>query len=400
MIAIEARLDPRASGGVQQAILGLAAGLQGLDDGENCETFIVQGTDHWLRDYAPGVRTHVVRRERREFAKVAGLSAASRIAPGLLRRRREHRAPADWHPRKSDGVAEGLGAGVVHFALQSAYRTALPSLYEPYDLQHEHFPDHFSDWELSYRKQSYAFFAQQASYVIAMTEWGAADIVRYLRVPRDRVVAIPRASVLDLYGARPTANQLELAIRALGLPNDFLLYPAQTWKHKNHLRLLEALWVSRRQGSKAVIVCTGALTAHHLAIVRRREELGLQAAAFFTGYIPGPMLRALYLKARGLVFPSLFEGWGLPLVEAFSAGLPVASSTASALPEVTGSAALSFDPESVESISDAITQIWNDDELRSELAARGAGQAQSYTWRKTVRGYRCLYDRAADTSRV
>ena len=118
----------------------------------------------------------------------------------------------------------------------------------------------------------------------------------------------------------------------------------------------------------------------------------------FPGFVSPKELRGLYELATALVFPSRFEGWGLPVCEAFSAGLPVASSAATGLPDLVGDAGLLFDPESTEQVADAVQRIWIDEELRRDLAARGKERSELFSWERTARLFRAHYRRIGGRS--
>src|SRR5439155_3517680 len=163
--------------------------------------------------------------------------------------------------------------------------------------------------------------------------------------------------------------------RAPGLPDRYIVYPAQTWPHKNHLRLIEALADLRQRGTTIPLVSTGRATEHMGAIRRRVDELGLGSQVRFLGYLAPAEFDAVLARATALVFPSLFEGWGLPVVEAFALGIPVACSNAAALPEVARSAALLFDPHNTEAIARSVLRVWQDEALRDELRRRGKARA-------------------------
>jgi glycosyltransferase involved in cell wall biosynthesis len=128
---------------------------------------------------------------------------------------------------------------------------------------------------------------------------------------------------------------------------------------------------------------------------QQARALQLDKQVTFLGYVDPGHLRALYRLADFLIFPSLFEGGGFPLLEAFQEGVPVACSTATSLPEYGGDAVLLFDPQSLEAMADAIRTMLCDAELRDSLRARGSARAQLFTWEQTARTYRALYRKIA-----
>ena len=194
----------------------------------------------------------------------------------------------------------------------------------------------------------------------------------------------------ELYGAT-TNRDAENIARKFHLPDSFALYPAHTWEHKNHLRLLEALAGLRdRAGLIVNLVCTGERTAFGRTIARRIRELRLEQQTRFLGFVKPDELRALYHLTQIAIHPSLFEGGGLPVLEAFRAGVPVACSNVTSLPEYAGNAALLFDPTDVASIADALRQMATNVALREELRRRGSERIRLFTWERTAKMYRAL----------
>jgi glycosyltransferase involved in cell wall biosynthesis len=289
-------------------------------------------------------------------------------------------------PLASTGFFESLGVDVVHFPYQSLELVRLPFVYNPHDLQHRHLPELFDARQLAWRERVQSQGCRNAAAVAAESRWAAADVVEQYDVDLQRVHVIERGAPTDLYA--PVSDQRAAAIALeLGLPTSFALYPAATWPHKNHLRLVEALALV----PGLALVCTGKTTDHLARIEARAAELGVADRVRFLGFVPEETLVALYGRARLVVVPSLFEGGGFPLLEAFRAGAPVACSNVTALPEVGGDAVLLFDPRSPASIADAIRRLGADESLRSELGRRGADRVRRHDWRATGLAYRELY---------
>jgi glycosyltransferase involved in cell wall biosynthesis len=385
-VCIDARLGSGRFGGVEQVVIGLAAGLSRLEEGDEEYLFLVHpGQDEWIRPYLGGpsrlqhTRLSYPRRRSRE------------IRQGLLERL--PRVGLEHAVRASDGTIEAAGAEVVHFPFQDAFLTEVPSIYQPHDLQHLHLPDLFSRWQYERRELIYRAHCERASTVVAMTSWGRRDFISSYGLPPDKVSVVPGASVLEEYPAPTESDLASLRVR-LSLPDAFLLYPAQTWPHKNHERLLEALALIRDRGGPTIpLVCPGRQTGHFRLVRDRCRELGLERTTAFPGFVAGLELRGLYQLARALVFPSRFEGWGLPICEAFSAGLPVVSSSATSLPDLVGEAGLIFDPDDVEQIADRVMRVWTDPDLRSDLAERGRERGAEFSFDHTARLFRAHYRR-------
>jgi glycosyltransferase involved in cell wall biosynthesis len=386
---VDARLASGHSGGVEQVVIGLASALSRLEDGGEEYLFLTHpDADEWIRPHLGGPCR--ILHSKLEYPGQPGAFPALRR---VLRRRLPLGGRLRRFVTRSDGTIEEAGVEVMHFTFQEAFLTEVPSIYVPHDLQHLHLPDLLPAAEYRRREVVYRTHCERARLVVAMTSWGRRDLITSYGLAEDKVAVIPWGSVLTEY-PKATAAELDAMRSRLGLPEAFLLYPAQTWPHKNHLRLLEAVALFERAPDLAV-VCPGRRNHSFGEIRRRRRELGLEERVLFPGFVGEGELRGLYSLARGLVFPSLFEGWGMPVTEAFSAGLPVASSNASALPDLVGDAGLLFDPERIEEMAAAMERIWSEKPLREQLAARGRSRAEGLSWDRTARTFRAHYRRIA-----
>jgi glycosyltransferase involved in cell wall biosynthesis len=390
-VCLDVRLGDGNPGGLEQAIIGLAHAFSGFDKGGVEEYLFVvdpRAADR-LHSYISGpcsllpAGTGTWRgRARRRLRQVPGL-------PDLRRRISVSRAPVPVL-LPSDGTVEAADAHIVHFLTQGGFQTGIPSIYQPHDLQHLHFPEFFTSSQRAFREASYSALALQARKVVAMTRWGASDIAEHLGVPCEKLAVVPWASVLEAYGP-PSRADLSRVCSKYSLPPAFALFPAQTWPHKNHLRLLEALAELRRQDVIVPLVAIGHENDFYRAIEERVHDLGLEESVRFLGVVDAFDVSALYHLARCLVLPSLFEGWGLPLSEALAAEVPAACSDLPVLREQAGDACLWFDPTDPRSIADSLRQVWIDERTRRELASEGRKVADRYSWARTARMFRALY---------
>ncbi|HET8952490.1 MAG TPA: FkbM family methyltransferase [Solirubrobacteraceae bacterium] len=220
--------------------------------------------------------------------------------------------------------------------------------------------------------------ARRASAIVTPSRATAADVERFLDVPADRIHVVPSGPGAEHPDATPEA---ELRAR-LGLGDlPLVLCPAPRRPHKNVARLVAAT-----AGLGATVVVPGYASI---------EQAGLQQAphARFLGWVDGADMEGVYRAATLLAFPSLAEGFGLPVLEAMRRGLPVACSNTTSLPEVAGDAALTFDPLDEAAIRDAVSRLLGDAELRQELAARGREQAARFSWEAAAEGTWAAYDR-------
>jgi glycosyltransferase involved in cell wall biosynthesis len=224
-------------------------------------------------------------------------------------------------------------------------------------------------------------FLRAADAVIAVSECTKRDAIRFYRIPEEKISVIyegvnPRF--------RPADPETIAAVRArYNLPEHFILYVGTIEPRKNLTALLEAFHhLLATHDLRLVIV--GKKGWLYEGFFRRLRELGLGDRVIFTGYVPDEDLPAIYSAADLFVFPSLYEGFGLPVLEAMACGTPVICSNTSSLPEVAGDAAFLVDPTDVCSLAGAMEQALTDEHLRSELMAKGLERARWFTWEKAA----------------
>jgi glycosyltransferase involved in cell wall biosynthesis len=277
-----------------------------------------------------------------------------------------------------EGVVRGgrlrarlAGCDVVHFPLTVMIpRVASPpAVTTVLDLQHETLPQFFSRAELAYRRAAYGWSVRRSALVITISEHAARAIVDRFDIAPERVRPIHLGVDHGVFSPGAEARE------------QFLVYPAREWPHKNHARLFEAFARVRAERPELRLVLTG--VGH--------EPASLPEGAETRGGVSTDELVSLYLRASALVFPSLYEGFGLPPVEAMACGCPVAASDAGSLPEVVGDAAVLFDPRDPESIAAGITEALD---RADELRGRGIAHATGFTWDATARAHDRVYEAA------
>jgi glycosyltransferase involved in cell wall biosynthesis len=403
-VALDARLIGGIAGGIEQYIIGLADGLSQLRGPEQYLFYAHPGHTDWIEPHlggscdlllAPRPSTSLRQFVRHRLGPIA---SAGDIARSAVQRVRLERSAGVGALPVSDGAVEGAGVAVMHFTTQQGFATAIPTIYQPWDLQHLHLPEFFSRSEYLLREHRYRQLCAQAALVAVASQSSRRDVVEHYGVPAERVAVVPVAPPTAAYGP-PSEPDVEAVAAGLGLRGAFAFYPAQTWPHKNHLRLLDALARLRDEHDLVVpLICSGRQNEHFPEIEARIRALRLDDQVRFVGYVGAKELTCLYRLARILVFPSLFEGWGFPLSEAFEAGVPVASSDAASLPEQAQDAAILFDATDISAIADAVARLWRDEDLRQELVARGRLRVEAFSWVATAEIFRSHYRRLADGS--
>jgi glycosyltransferase involved in cell wall biosynthesis len=233
--------------------------------------------------------------------------------------------------------------------------------------------------------------AWRAHRIIAISQTTRDDIVSHLRVRPDRVDVVPQGLGLTHHAVPTPADELRRRLTAGNRP--LLLSVSAKLAHKNLERLLGALALLPA-GHRPLLVLPGYPTPHEDELRRRSVDLGVEGDVRFLGWVSDAELEGLYAAAVGFVFPSLAEGFGLPVLEAMARGVPVACSGRGALGEVAGDAALLFNPLSERSIADAIRDLLGDRALAERLAAAGRARAGTFSWSRTAAQTLQTYDRA------
>ncbi len=290
----------------------------------------------------------------------------------------------------------GIEVDVMHHPLTILNPPGLPypSVLTFHDMQQEFFPEFFSPKELRQRRMTYQASVQEANAVITVSAHAKNCLVEKYGISPLKVHVVHSGCGNEFY-IRELASLSE-TITTLNLERPFMFYPAATWPHKNHIRLLEAVKLLIDQGNfDGELLLTGAQKNAHWDVNEAIKRLRLEAKVRWLGYLPQNVIPQLYNLAKLMVFPSLFEGFGLPVVEAMASGCPVACSQNSSLPEVGGKAAVYFDPLNVEDIAEKISLIWSDDEAREKIRQEGLLQAAQFRWEITAKNTVEVYRRVS-----
>jgi len=385
-----------SSGGVEQALVGLLRALVVLD-GAELEYTLLTGRRNvdWLAD-AVGGHAHLSPRpfsfyEPNPFAeRSASLRSLAARCRATIVRGAQSLAGRQAVVDSSAAWLRVLKADIIHFPFQQAFDACIPSVFNPYDLQHLNFPEFFDAGSIDRREVLYRAACERADVVVVATDWTRADICRHYGLDASKVAVVPSGPSSSYF--EPTGKDATSLLRRYGIEGPFILYPAKFYKHKNHLLLFEALALLRdRKKLRVNCVCTGHQGHEFPPVELWAGRLGLLDQIRFTGYVPENDVAGLYRACRFLVFPSLFEGLGIPLLEAHASGTPVCASSATCIPEVAGDAALFFDPQDPEDIARAIEWLWHDEERRQDLVRRGHERIKHFAWDRIALAHRAIY---------
>jgi glycosyltransferase involved in cell wall biosynthesis len=260
----------------------------------------------------------------------------------------------------------------------------IPTVVTIADIQQEYYPEFFTRAELQARALMYGPSCQEATAVIAVSDFSKRCLIEKYGLLPEKVHCVYEAGVerVDDPARSPTVEEVR---RKHHLPASYAVYPANMWPHKNHHLLLLALHRLRQSyGMTLSLVLTGDDMGQRENFEALVRHFHLQELVRHLGYVAADDLPGLYRGATMLLFPSLFEGFGIPLVEAMALGCPIAAANTASIPEVVGDAALLFDPRQPDSIATVCFQLLTDDELRRTLIARGRARATRFSWERAA----------------
>jgi glycosyltransferase involved in cell wall biosynthesis len=277
--------------------------------------------------------------------------------------------------RRGDGLVAREGAGLLFcpFTAPTYREGGTPVVCTIYDLQYAAYPQFFSVEDATQRERAFADAARHGTRLAAISEFTRQSAIGH-GADAARIRAVPLRMRQDAAHAAPGDLPQRLGLQ----PRSYLLYPANFWKHKNHEMLLTAFAIAARGGLPAAmkLVCTGAPGSRMEWLRASAHAMGLGERVLFPGFVGEAEYAALLQGARALVFPSLYEGFGMPLIEAMAAGIPVACGNLTALPETAGGAALLFDPRDPVAIAAAMEELASDEAVARRWAALGRLRAQ------------------------
>jgi glycosyltransferase involved in cell wall biosynthesis len=259
--------------------------------------------------------------------------------------------------------------------------TRCPYVVTIHDCIHLRFPEYLPNrFALSYARRVMRTAARRAARVLTVSEASKQDIVHYLGVPASKVEVIHNA-LDERLATLPAAEDVEQVRQRFQLTSPFILYAGNIKPHKNLDRLIEAYALLRRRGFDDVkLLLLGEDVSKYKNLRRLVHRFQLHQQVRFLGFVPDATLSVLYRLAAVFVFPSLYEGFGLPPLEAMALGAPVITSNVSSLPEVVGDAAILIDPRDPEAIADAMARILSEPELRADLVRRGLARVSAFSW--------------------
>lgn len=365
VIAIDiSQLNPGRTEGVMTYIKKLVGSLQSMCDDR--QLFIIAQPNMDLGEIDPN---------KVQVIDFPAPSSAERVFNKFMSLTRVHWATA--RTKQLQTILAANNVDIIHYPFSTIppndFALKTPIILSIMDVQHEFLPELFAKSQLLTRRASFGPSAKRADYCISISDYTKQSVERLFGLSPDKMVTIPLAG--DVSKTPKVPN---------GLPKKYMYLPAGNWAHKNHQKLFEALTRLKSKGFDGKLVLTGLRSPNQIDLLQLAKDMGVDDLVVDKGQVTFDEVGGIYSQARMLIYPTLFEGFGIPALEAMSIGLPVACSNTTSLPEIVGDAAETFNPDSVDEIASSIQKVWFDDIYRATLTKRGYVQAAKFSWEHTA----------------
>ncbi len=279
---------------------------------------------------------------------------------------------------------------------------SVPAVATIHDICYEFMPQFFSRSEVIQFRIAIRWTARHARRILTVSEASKRDLVNIYNVPPSRIDVT--CNGVDLSRFRPPSGgaQVGTVLAGYKINEPYVLAVGNLQPRKNLVRLIEAFVHLKRIRPDLPhhLVLVGKAAYRHSEIFARVRDYGLEKQVIFTGFVPDRDLPVLYQRASAFAYPSLYEGFGLPVVEAMACGVPVLTSDRGSLPEVVGNAAILIDPEDTRAIADGLLRTLTNPDLSAKLSARGVQRARTFTWENAASATLQAFETAAARERV
>ena len=294
-----------------------------------------------------------------------------------------------WEQTVLPAALRREGAALLHaMAFAGPLAAPCPAVVTVFDLSFLRYPQSFRPWNRLYLRVMTKITARRAAGVIAISRHTAEDVTRLLGVPRERISVIYCGRDEAMRPLPP--SQVEDFRRRKGLPERFVLFLGTLEPRKNLVRLVEAF--ARLRQEDVHLVLAGGRGWGYEPVLARIEVLGIGERVLLPGFVPAEEKPFWYNAAEVFVYPSLYEGFGLPPLEAMACGTPVVASDAASIPEVVGDAGILVDATNVDALAEALNRLLNHPQERELLRKKGLRRSKGFSWEKAARETSHLYD--------
>lgn len=255
-----------------------------------------------------------------------------------------------------------------------------------YDMVYKVYPDTVSKKTMDMLNYNINVTCKRADHIITISEFSKSEIIKYLDIPSDKISVMPCGVDLNIYRPDYTSKEVEFTIEKYNINDEYILYLGTLEPRKNIERLIEAYNLLKKSYARKVpkLVIAGKKGWMYDKIFHLVEELQLKSDVIFTGYVNSEDIPMLFQGAKLFVFPSIYEGFGMPPLEAMACGTPVMVSNQASIPEVVGEAGYYINPYNVNDICDAMKTLIESNELRMRLREKGLLRAKNFTWNSSV----------------
>jgi Glycosyltransferase len=245
------------------------------------------------------------------------------------------------------------------------------------------YPDSYSPNLAKRWNTSLKLIVNRADHIIAISEKTREDCIKYLDIPKQDITVTP-LGYSNVYHHMENIEEVKDYIKNTYNLERYILFVGRVEERKNLPPVIKALYELKKAGLKHKLLIIGGMGWKHEEVLREIDRLNLQDEVIFPGYIPEEDLVKFYNAADLFVYPSLYEGFGLPPLEAMACGTPVVTSNTSSLPEVVGDAGIMVDPLDVDALADSMHRVLTDDHLSEKLRNMGIARAREFSWEKTA----------------
>lgn len=319
--------------------------------------------------------------------------------PGFVRKRLKYAFRSLRQFIKIRSIAKGIQPDVCFYPFTAVgYQSKKsPAVAVVLDIQFHQHPHFFENDNLHERKMNFFQACKKAQKIVCISDFVRNTVIEAAKIAPEKASTIYIRLAQRLQQTKTTTLLEELGVKN----NGFLLYPANFWRHKNHLMLLTAFNMYRKlhPESQLKLVCTGANNALKNQLVKTIKQLNLESWISLPGFVSDDLFSSLMSGCKALIFPSLYEGFGMPVLEAMANAKPVLCSNLTSLPEIAGQNALFFDPRKPDQIMMAIKAVDEDSELIKKLSTQGPAQAAEFICEgQMAREYLALFNQVTEVA--